>query len=130
MLDEAQRESARRYVILDDVMFTSIELPAAVSKAIQHKIQEQQSYEEMKYVNETAKLEANRRVIEAQGIQDQQRLIDATLTDKILQYDSIEATKALAASPNSKIVVMGGGRNGASIPIILGPGDTPATPKK
>jgi regulator of protease activity HflC (stomatin/prohibitin superfamily) len=128
MLEEAQREAGKRYVILDDVMFTDIELPASVSEAIQHKIQQQQSFEEMKYVNQTAELEAQRKLIEAKGIEEQQQHINNTLTDRLLQYKSIEAAKALAESPNAKIVVMGGGHNGT--PIILNPGDSAPSPKK
>jgi len=128
MLDEAEREAGKRYVILDDVMFTDIELPAAVSKAIQHKIEEQQGFEEMKYVNDTAKLEADRKVIEAQGIEEQQRHINNTLTESLLKYKSIEAVKDLAASPNAKIVVMNGG--GSTTPIILNPGEPSGSQKK
>ena len=129
MLEDAQREAGKRYVILDDVMFTGIELPKAVTEAIQHKVSSQQSLEEMKYVNQTAELEAARKQIEAKGIADQQQLINSTLTDRILQYNSIQAAKELAQSPNTKIVVLGGGHNGA--PIILNPGDSGSTgPKK
>jgi prohibitin 1 len=128
MLDEAVREAGKRYVILDDVMFTDIELPGPVSQAIQHKIQEQQGFEEMKYVNDTAKLEAERKLIEAQGIEEQQRHISNTLTDSLLKYKSIEAVRDLAASPNAKIVLMNG--SGSTTPVILSPGDTPASQKK
>lgn len=128
MLEQAKRETGKRYIFLDDVMFTDIELPPTVSQAIQDKVKAQQDYEAMKYVNETAQLEAERKIIEAKGIEEQQRHINNTLTDKILQYDSIKALKDLAASPNSKIVVMGGGRNGT--PIILSPGDSTASRKR
>jgi hypothetical protein len=40
------------------------------------------------------------------------------LTDKILQEKGIEATIKLSESPNSKIIVIGSGKNG--LPIILG----------
>lgn len=126
-LDEAELKTGQRYVLLDDVTFTDIELPPSVTKAIQHKIESQQEFEEMQYVNQTAELEAQRKIIEAKGIEEQQRHINRTLTDRMLQYDSIQAIKELAASPNAKIVVMGGGRNG--VPIILNPGNLTA-PRK
>ncbi len=128
MLEDARIEAGKRYVILDSVMFTDIELPATVSAAIQHKLQEEQGFEEMKYVNQTAELEAQRKLIEAKGIEEQQQHINNTLTDRILQFKSIEAAKALAASPNAKIVVMGGGHNGT--PIILNSGDSATSPQK
>jgi regulator of protease activity HflC (stomatin/prohibitin superfamily) len=53
--------------------------------------------------------------VEAQGIADYQKIISESLTDKQLQYEQIKAMKELAASQNSKIVVMGKG----STPLIL-----------
>ncbi|MGB0601859.1 MAG: prohibitin family protein, partial [Flavobacteriaceae bacterium] len=41
-----------------------------------------------------------------------------SLTDKILQEKGIEATIKLSESPNSKVIVIGSGKNG--LPIILG----------
>jgi prohibitin 1 len=124
MLEEARVETGKRFVILDDVMFSNIQLPETVSQAIQHKLKAEQEEEEMTYVLSQAKEEAERKVIEATGVRDQQRLIDSTLTDRVLEYKSIEATNALAASPNSKIIVLGNGRRGAAAPpIILNPGE-------
>jgi hypothetical protein len=40
------------------------------------------------------------------------------LTDKILQEKGIEATLKLSESPNSKVIVIGSGKDG--LPIILG----------
>ena len=45
-------------------------------------------------------------------------ILSASLTDKILQDKGIEATTKLAESPNSKVIVIGGGD--AGLPIILG----------
>lgn len=129
MLTEARKETGKRYVVLDDVMFKNIRLPEPVSQAIQHKIQQQQQFEEMKYVLNMEEAEAERKVIESKGIEEQQRHIDNTLTDRLLEYKSIEATKSLAQSPNSKIVVIGNGMRGGP-PIILSPGDQPAQQKR
>jgi regulator of protease activity HflC (stomatin/prohibitin superfamily) len=127
MLEEARVETGKRFVILDDVMFSNIQLPETVSQAIQHKLKAEQEEEEMTYVLSQAQQEAQRKVIEAMGVQQQQRLIDSTLTDRVLEYKSIEATNALAASPNSKIIVLGNGRRGAATPpIILNPGEQTA----
>jgi regulator of protease activity HflC (stomatin/prohibitin superfamily) len=128
MLAEARAETAKRFVILDDVMFSNIELPETVSQAIQHKLKAEQQQEEMKYVITQAEDEARRKIIEAAGVQEQQRLIDSTLSDRMLEYKSIEATNALAASPNSKLIVLGNGRRGAATPpIILNPGEQTAS---
>ena len=41
-----------------------------------------------------------------------------TLTEKILQEKGIDATLELSKSPNSKVIVIGSGKDG--LPIILG----------
>ena len=45
-------------------------------------------------------------------------IVNNSLTDRLLKMRGIEATQQLAASPNSKVVVIGSGSDG--LPIILG----------
>ena len=56
--------------------------------------------------------------IDAEGKAAANRILNASLKEKILQEKGIEATLKLAESPNSKVVVIGSGKNG--MPIILG----------
>ncbi len=44
--------------------------------------------------------------MEAQSIADYQRIISEGLSDKQLKYEQIKAYRELAASENSKIIVM------------------------
>ena len=67
---------------------------------------------------EKAKQEAERQRIDAEGKATANRILSASLTDKILQDKGIEATNKLAESPNSKVVIIGSGESG--MPIILG----------
>jgi regulator of protease activity HflC (stomatin/prohibitin superfamily) len=46
------------------------------------------------------------------------KILSASLTDKILKEKGISATLELAKSPNSKVVVVGSGKDG--LPLILG----------
>jgi len=62
--------------------------------------------------------EAERRRIEAEGIANFNRIINASLTDQILKQRGIEATIDLAKSDNAKVVVIGSGEEG--LPLILG----------
>ena len=55
--------------------------------------------------------------IEAEGKATANRILSASLTDKILREKGIEATLQLATSPNSKVVVVG---NQDGMPLILG----------
>ena len=56
--------------------------------------------------------------IEAEGIANYNRIINASLTSNILKQKGIDATLKLAESTNSKVVVIGSGKDG--LPLILG----------
>lgn len=62
--------------------------------------------------------EAERKRIEAQGIADFQRIVSQGISDQLLRWKGIEATMEIAKSPNSKVVVVGAGKDG--LPLILG----------
>ena len=55
--------------------------------------------------------------MEAQGIADYQKILSTGLSDKQLQYESIKAQKEIALSPNTKVIIIGGGKGGN--PILL-----------
>lgn len=59
---------------------------------------------------------ADIRVVEAKGIAEAQRIINATLTDKYLQHEAISAQGQLANSPNHTTVYIPSGQNG--IPLV------------
>ena len=54
----------------------------------------------------------------AKGEADANRIVSNSLTPNLLRMRGIEATSRLAESPNSKVVVVGSGKDG--LPIILG----------
>lgn len=67
---------------------------------------------------EKARKEADRQRIEAEGKANANKILSASLTDKILQEKGIDATNKTFQSPNSKVIVIGSGEGG--LPIILG----------
>lgn len=62
------------------------------------------------------KQKAQIRVEEAKGIRDSQDLINATLTDKYLQHEAIQAQLQMAGSPNHTQIYIPVGNNG--IPLV------------
>jgi regulator of protease activity HflC (stomatin/prohibitin superfamily) len=72
----------------------------------------------MEFVLTKEKQEAERKRIEAQGIADFQKIVAQGLNDQYLRWKGIEATGQLAGSANSKVVVIGSGKDG--LPLILG----------
>src|SRR5207248_5101440 len=69
--------------------------------------------------------ESERKKIEAEGIREFQQIVSQGISDSYLRWRGIEATVQLAQSPNSKIVIVGSGKDG--LPIILGNVDSPQT---
>ena len=95
----------------------------ARSNGVQLRIQPstakaEQESARMEFVLQKGKLEAQRKSIEAEGIADFQRIVSKGITSDLLQWKGIEATTKLANSENTKIVIMGNGKN--SLPVILG----------
>ncbi|WP_246474866.1 prohibitin family protein [Pedobacter roseus] len=107
---------AKRGLKLEQLLVRNVTLPESVRKAIESKINAEQDAQKMQFVLQKEKQLAERKRIEAQGIADYQRILSTGLSDKQLQYESILAQKDIALSPNTKIIIMGNGKN----PVILG----------
>ncbi len=104
-------------VIVEQVMLRKIQLPDKVKNAIEAKLEAAQQSEQMQFVLEKERQEAERKRIEAKGVSDFQTIVAQSINPNLLQWKGIEATEALAKSTNAKIVVIGAGKNG--LPIIL-----------
>ncbi|MFN3350500.1 prohibitin family protein [Pseudorhodoplanes sp.] len=109
-----------------DTLVLSIELPPAIVAAINRQTEQFYLIQEYRYRVEREAQESRRKQIEANGIAAFQQTVSQGISDSYLRWRGIEATLALSLSQNSKIVVIGGGKDG--LPIILGNVD-PATPR-
>ncbi len=105
----------KRGLLLEQLLIRNINLPASVKQTIESKINAEQESQKMQFVLAKERQEADRKRVEAQGIADYQKILSTGLSDKQLQYEQIQAQKALALSPNAKIVIMGRG----NAPLIL-----------
>src|SRR5579862_4084707 len=106
-----------------DTLVLGIELPADIIAAINRQTEQYYMIQEYKFRVEREAEESKRKQIEANGIAAFQRTVSQGISESYLRWRGIEATLALAQSPNSKIVVIGSGKDG--LPIILGNVDTP-----
>lgn len=107
-----------RYVIVDDVLVKSVDLPGTVRDAIERKLALHEEEKAFQYRLSIEQKEAERKRIEAQGIQTYQQTISKSLTSDLLRWQGIQATRELATSTNAKTVVVGSGKDG--LPLILG----------
>lgn len=118
IFEETKKILEPQYIQLNSVLVRDVTLPPTIKDAIERKLKQEQESLEYEFRLVTAKKEAEKVRIEAQGKADANRILSASLTDKILQDKGIEATIKLAESNNSKVVVIGSGKDG--LPIILG----------
>lgn len=115
---ETKKILDKQNVQLNEVLVRDVTLPNTIKEAIERKLRQEQESLEYEFRLVTALKEAEKVTIEAQGKADANRILSASLTDKILQDKGIDATLELAKSPNSKVIVVGGGD--AGLPLILG----------
>ncbi len=118
IFEETKKIVASQHILLDEVLVRDVTLPPTIKEAIERKLKQEQEALEYEFRLEKAQKEAQRQRIEAQGKADANKILSASLTDKILRDKGIEATNKLANSPNSKVVIIGSGDDG--MPIILG----------
>lgn len=100
------------------LLIRSINLPDQIKKAIESKLQQEQEALAYKFRLDREKSEAERKRIEAEGIAKYNQIINSSLTAQILKQRGIDATIELSKSPNAKVVIVGGGKEG--LPLILG----------
>jgi prohibitin 1 len=117
IFEETKKILDKQYVQLNEILVRDVTLPATIKEAIERKLKQEQESLEYEFRLQKATKEAQKQRIEAEGKAAANRILNASLTDKILQEKGIQATLELAKSPNSKTVIVGGGKNG--LPLIL-----------
>lgn len=114
---ETKKILDNKHIELLSVLVRDVTLPKTIKDAIERKLGQEQESLEYEFRLQKARKEAEKQRIEAQGKADANRILSASLTDKILRDKGIEATIKLSESPNAKTVIVGG-KDG--LPLILG----------
>ncbi|MCF6346692.1 MAG: prohibitin family protein [Flavobacteriaceae bacterium] len=117
IFDEVLKKAIRQHVQINDILVRDVTLPPTIKDAIERKLRQEQESLEYEFRLEKATKEAEKQRIEAKGKADANRILSASLTDKILRDKGIEATLKLSESPNTKIVIVG---DKDGMPLILG----------
>ena len=118
IFEETVKNVESQHIQVNAVLVRDVTLPVAIKEAIERKLRQEQEALEYEFRLDKAKQEAERQRIDAEGKAAANRILSASLTDKILREKGIEATMKLSESPNSKVIVVGSGESG--LPIILG----------
>ncbi len=118
ILEELERLVGPRGITVEQAPLREIQLPARLTQSIEEKLQAEQESQRMAFILQKEEQEADRKRIEAKGIADFQDIVSKGISDQLLKWKGIEATEKLAGSPNSKVVIIGSGKDG--LPLILG----------
>ncbi len=116
--EEVLRALEGKHVVVEAVLVRDVDLPETIKTAIADKLAEEQRSQKMRFTLDRERQEAQRKLIEAEGISKYQTIVRQGLTQEYLQFKGIEATSKLAESPNAKVVIVGSGKGG--LPVILG----------
>ncbi|MEU8522323.1 prohibitin family protein [Streptomyces sp. NBC_01216] len=107
---------APRGIAVTAVNLRNVKPSDALQGQIDRKIQQQQATERATEAARTAKAEADRRRIEAEGIARANKILNDSLTDKVLANQCIDAYKEAAAKNPVYAVPCGGG---SGSPLIV-----------
>ncbi len=127
ILNDSTKQLSDKFIILEDLIIRKMEFPSAIQESIQNKITQYHKFKAYEYKVERERLEAKRKIIEAEGISQYKNLISKNITQEYLQWAGIQATLELAKSNNAKVVVIGSSKDG--LPIILN-SDSQSVPLK
>lgn len=118
MVSELQKQVASSGFNILKAPLRQIILPAGLTASIEDKLKAEQESQRMEFILKKESQEAERKRIEAKGIADFQEIVSKGISPQLLKWKGIEATEKLSNSTNSKIIVIGSGKEG--LPIILG----------
>ncbi len=82
-----------RGIVVEDVLLRNVALPANLAKAIQEKLQAEQEAEKYDFILTKEKKEKERKIIEAEGQRDAQKIINESLSTNYLYYLYINSLK-------------------------------------
>ncbi len=115
--EELAKTVSPRGVTIENTPIRNVALPSQLTEAIEQKQRADQESQRMEFILTKEKQEADRKRIEAKGIADFQAIVAAGISDQLLRWKGIEATEKLATSQNTKIIIVGSGKDG--LPVIL-----------
>ncbi|MAR67940.1 MAG: spfh domain, band 7 family protein [Crocinitomicaceae bacterium] len=106
--DQMSKLLEGRGFVIESVLLKSITLPSGLYAAIEAKLQAEQQAQQMEFILQRERKEAERKRIEAEGIRDAQRIIKEGITNENIEWKSLEVLRELSSSPNAKLIITNG----------------------
>ncbi len=82
-----------RGIVLEDVLLRNVQLPSDLAKSIQEKLRAEQEAQKYDFILEKESKEKERKIIEAEGQRESQKIINESLTQNYLYYSYIKELK-------------------------------------
>ena len=111
-----RKQLEKRGFEVEAVLLKSVTLPSGLSTAIQERMEAEQQAQQMEFILERERKEAERKVIEAEGLRNAQKIISEGLNEFFIKWKSLEVFKELSKSPNTKIIITDG-----KTPLLIDP---------
>ena len=118
IMNATRAEMARHHVLVDEVILQRLTIPKPVLDAIEQKLTQEQLAAAYGFRLEAEQAEAQRLEIKGAALNRYYALVNGALTPSLLTWRGIEATVELAQSNNTKVVIVGSGKD--QLPLILG----------
>jgi len=115
--EELARTVGPRGIFVESTPLRNVALPPQLTEAIEQKQRADQESQRMEFILAKERQEAERKRIEAKGISDFQTIVSQGISDQLLRWKGVEATEKLASSANTKVIIVGSGKDG--LPVIL-----------
>ncbi len=115
--EELAKTLAVRGIYIEATPLRNVSLPTQLTEAIEQKQRADQESQRMEFILTKEKQEADRKRIEAKGIADFQAIVSSGISEQLLRWKGVEATEKLAQSANTKVIIIGAGKDG--LPVIL-----------
>jgi regulator of protease activity HflC (stomatin/prohibitin superfamily) len=93
ILKQLKGKLNKRGIIVEDTLLRNVSLPANLAKSIQEKLQAEQEAQKYDFLLQREKKEKERKIIEAEGQRDAQKIINESLSSNYLYYLYINQLK-------------------------------------
>jgi len=93
ILEELKTQLEPRGIVMEDVLLRNVVLPESLAQAIQEKLSAEQEAQKYDFLLQREKKEKERKIIEAEGQRDAQKIINQSLTSNYLYYLYIKELK-------------------------------------
>lgn len=91
--EKIKKDVASKGIIIESILLRHVHLPNKLLNSIQEKLAAEQESQKYDFLLTKERKEAERKIIEAEGQRDSQKIINESLTEKYLQYLFINELK-------------------------------------